>query len=180
MLTIGEFSRITGLTVKTLRFYHDRGLLVPAWIDKQTGYRHYNAAQVERARIITQLRSLEFPLEQIGKILANCGDEADILDYLERQRQLLEEKLQQYRDIVRSLATIIQNEREVRMAMKDATYEVQEKTHGCKDAEAAPLDRSMLCAPPPIPAFLLEQPRNRFAQENDVSVGRLPAKVTRT
>ena len=93
MFTIGEFSKMTGLTVKTLRFYHDRGLLVPAWVDEQTGYRHYNARQIDKARIIpTQLRGLEFTLEQIGEMLASCEDEADILDFLERQRAILEEK----------------------------------------------------------------------------------------
>ena len=75
MFSIGEFSKITGLTIKTLRFYHDRGVLLPAWVDEQTGYRYYDARQIDKARIITQLRSLEFALEQIGEMLKNCDDE---------------------------------------------------------------------------------------------------------
>ena len=82
VFTIGEFSKITGLTVKTLRFYHDRNILVPACVDKQTGYRFYESRQIDKARIITQLRSLEFSLEQISEMLASCEDEADILDGL--------------------------------------------------------------------------------------------------
>src|SRR5438552_17879951 len=39
MLSIGEFSKASGLTIKTLRFYHDQGLLVPAVVDPQSGYR---------------------------------------------------------------------------------------------------------------------------------------------
>ncbi|MEX2120445.1 MAG: MerR family DNA-binding transcriptional regulator [Pirellulales bacterium] len=38
--SIGEFSKITGLTVKTLRFYHEQGLLVPSCVGEETGYRY--------------------------------------------------------------------------------------------------------------------------------------------
>ena len=60
MFTIGEFSKVTGLTVKTLRFYHEEGLLEPASVDPRTGYRHYDERQIETARAIAFLRSLEF------------------------------------------------------------------------------------------------------------------------
>ena len=65
MFTIGEFSKISGLTVKTLRFYHDEGILVPRSIDDQTGYRYYGEDQVEAARAITFLRGLELSLADI-------------------------------------------------------------------------------------------------------------------
>src|SRR5688572_21374443 len=45
--SIGEFSKITRLTVKTLRFYHEQGLIVPSWVDEQTGYRYYDSSKVE-------------------------------------------------------------------------------------------------------------------------------------
>ena len=56
MLSIGEFSRVVGMTVKALRFYHEEGLLVPAVVDPRSGYRYYDAAQVETARAIRFLR----------------------------------------------------------------------------------------------------------------------------
>lgn len=52
MFSIGEFSKITGLTVKTLRFYHEEGLSTPSFVDMATGYRHYNVDQIETARAI--------------------------------------------------------------------------------------------------------------------------------
>jgi DNA-binding transcriptional MerR regulator/effector-binding domain-containing protein len=128
VFSIGEFSRITGLSIKTLRFYHDRGLLAPAWVDDKTGYRYYDSRQIDRARIITQLRGLEFTLEQIADMLDRSEDEADILDFLEKQRTLIEERMQQYRGVVASLNQIIHNEREARIAMQNATFEVEEKT----------------------------------------------------
>jgi DNA-binding transcriptional MerR regulator len=108
VFTIGEFSKMTGLTVKTLRFYHDRGLLIPAWVDDQTGYRYYAFRQIDKARIITLFRSLELSLEQISEMLANGEDETDILDFLERQRTVLEERMRQYRSITTTLERIIQ------------------------------------------------------------------------
>ncbi|HEV3116554.1 MAG TPA: MerR family transcriptional regulator [Gemmataceae bacterium] len=128
MFSIGEFSKITGLTVKTLRFYHDKRLLVPSYVDPQTGYRNYEARQIDRARIITQLRTFEFSVEQIGEMLASYEDEAGLLGFLERQKTVLEEKMRQYRGIVGSLDQIIRTEREARMALQHATFDVEEKT----------------------------------------------------
>jgi effector-binding domain-containing protein/DNA-binding transcriptional MerR regulator len=113
--------------VKTLRFYHDRSLLIPAWIDEKTGYRYYNSRQIDKARVITQLRGLDFSLEQIAEILATAEDEADILDYLEQQRLILERKMSQYQGVVASLNKIIKKEREARMAMQNSTFQVEER-----------------------------------------------------
>lgn len=128
MYTIGEFSKITGLTVKTLRFYHDKALLVPAYVDDRTGYRHYDVRQIDKARVITQLRGLNFTLEQIAELLANCDDQADILDSLERQQLLLEQKLRQFRGVLVSLQQMIRQEKEARMTVQNSTFAVEEKT----------------------------------------------------
>ena len=52
LFTIGEFSQISGLSVKALRFYDEKGLLKPAHVDAASDYRYYDAACVERARVI--------------------------------------------------------------------------------------------------------------------------------
>ena len=128
MFSIGEFSKITGLTIKTLRFYHDQGLLVPTHIDGQTGYRYYAESKVEQARVILELRRLELPLADIADIVAHCEDEADVLGYLERHQQTVREKLQQYHDIDSSLKRIIAKEQEARAAMENSSFQVEEKT----------------------------------------------------
>src|SRR5436190_20007845 len=84
VFTIGEFSRITGLTVKTLRFYHEEGLLAPTAVDDQTGYRYYDASLVELARTITFLKSLDFSLAEIKGLLAKTSDGGDLTGALER------------------------------------------------------------------------------------------------
>jgi DNA-binding transcriptional MerR regulator/effector-binding domain-containing protein len=127
VLSIGEFSKITGLTVKTLRFYHEKEILVPAWIDEQTGYRYYGQQQIDKGRIITQLRGLDFSLEQIGVMLADCNDDARILDFLQQHQTQIEEKVRQYRKIASSLEEIIHQEREGQLAMQHSNFEVEEK-----------------------------------------------------
>jgi DNA-binding transcriptional MerR regulator len=64
MLSIGRFADATGLTVKALRHYDEIGLLVPARVDPDNGYRYYDAAQVEDAVTIRRLRALELPLDR--------------------------------------------------------------------------------------------------------------------
>jgi DNA-binding transcriptional MerR regulator/effector-binding domain-containing protein len=128
MYTIGEFSKITGLTVKALRFYHDKGLLVPAYVDERTGYRHYDVRLIDKARIIVQLRRLEFTLEQIAEMLGACDDQADLLDFLERQRNQLAEKVKQYRGALTSLDNLIHQERKARMALQNPSFHVEEKS----------------------------------------------------
>src|SRR5262245_5723866 len=126
--TIGEFSKIAGLSVKTLRFYHEEGLLAPSSVDEQTGYRYYDAGKIEVARVICRLRELEFSLEEIGAILGKARSDRDILSYLEQHKEELAKQARHYRQIVNRLDYMIRQEREGSMAMQNETYDVQEKT----------------------------------------------------
>ncbi len=127
MFSIGEFSKITGLTVKTLRFYHEQGLLVPSWVDEETGYRYYTPAKIEAARAITFLRGLDFSVGEIREILAQAAQENDLLEVMERQRTVIEEKIRGYRKVVASLDQFIGNEREARLIMTNLSLEIEEK-----------------------------------------------------
>jgi DNA-binding transcriptional MerR regulator len=75
-MQIGRFARLTGLTVKALRHYDEIGLLRPAAVDPDTGYRTYGPEQVERAETIRLLRRLEVPLDEIAALLASDDPEA--------------------------------------------------------------------------------------------------------
>jgi DNA-binding transcriptional MerR regulator len=68
--TIGDFSRATHLTVKTLRHYHETGLLEPAQVDPQTGYRRYSTDQIPIAQLIRRFRDLDMPLDQVRAVLS--------------------------------------------------------------------------------------------------------------
>lgn len=127
MFSIGEFSRITGLSIKTLRHYHEKGLLPPPLVDARSGYRYYNEQSVERARVIARLRAMQFGLAEIAEMLGNCDDEADILDHLERHKQALETSIRTQRGIVSSLDRIIAAEKEAIRAMENSEFQVEEK-----------------------------------------------------
>jgi len=64
MLKIGEFSKLAQVSVKTLRYYDELGLLRPDWVDRYTGYRFYALQQLPRLNRILALRELGFSLAQ--------------------------------------------------------------------------------------------------------------------
>ena len=65
LLSIGEFARASRLSAKALRLYDELGLLSPAQVDPDSGYRFYEPAQLERARLVAWLRRLGMPLARI-------------------------------------------------------------------------------------------------------------------
>jgi DNA-binding transcriptional MerR regulator/predicted transcriptional regulator YdeE len=69
VLKIGEFSVLTQVSVKTLRYYDEVGLLKPARVDLDSGYRYYSASQVPRLHRILALKDLGFPLDRIAKAI---------------------------------------------------------------------------------------------------------------
>jgi DNA-binding transcriptional MerR regulator len=68
-LTIGDFSRATFLSVKTLRHYHRVGILEPSVVDSVTGYRWYTSNQIPTAQVIRRFRDLDMPLADIASVL---------------------------------------------------------------------------------------------------------------
>lgn len=67
-LRIGDFSNVVGISVKTIRFYEEKGLIKPAYIDKYTGYRYYDEKNIEQVLIILQYKNMGFTLEEIKNI----------------------------------------------------------------------------------------------------------------
>lgn len=86
MLTVGQFARATRLSAKQLRSYDALGLLPPAQVDPQTGYRYYHPRQARTAVTIALLRSLDVPLAAIRDLLVADEQEAERLLDAERER----------------------------------------------------------------------------------------------
>lgn len=107
MLTIGEFSRMTQLSVRTLRRYHEGGLLDPAVVDESTGYRYYAVEQIPTAQVIHRLRELDVPLGEVQRIVRtpDPGVRASLVaEHLRR----LEAQLDRTRAAVVSLRRLLQ------------------------------------------------------------------------
>jgi DNA-binding transcriptional MerR regulator/effector-binding domain-containing protein len=105
-LAIGEFSRLCHLSTKTLRYYHDIELLVPAAVDASSGHRRYQPGQVTDAHLIRRLRGLDMPLAEIRTVLAEpdeCTRGAALTRHLDR----MEAELARTRDVVSSLRRLL-------------------------------------------------------------------------
>lgn len=94
LLTIGQFSKMTYLTVKALRHYQEVGLLEPAAIDPSTGYRQYSSTQVPTAQAIRRFRDLKMPIDEVRRVLQApdmAARDRAILVHLERMHEQLEQ-----------------------------------------------------------------------------------------
>src|SRR3984885_14802882 len=75
-VTIGDFSRASHLTIKTLRHYHEVGLLEPSEVDPDNGYRYYSEGQIQVAQVIRRLRNLQMPVVAVKSVVASRDVEA--------------------------------------------------------------------------------------------------------
>ena len=82
-----EFAELSGVSVRTLHYYDEIGLLQPGFVDPQTGYRYYNEESLERMQQILFFRELDFPLKTIRRILASPN--YDKYEAMHQHKQLL-------------------------------------------------------------------------------------------
>jgi predicted transcriptional regulator YdeE len=121
MLKIGEFSKLAQVSVKTLRYYDELGLLRPAWVDRFTGYRYYALQQLPRLNRILALRELGFPLVQVEQLLRDDLPAGD-LERLTRLRMVeLEHQVQAEQA---RLARVAARLRQIEQEGRQPRYEV--------------------------------------------------------
>ncbi|MBC7812203.1 MAG: MerR family transcriptional regulator [Burkholderiales bacterium] len=94
MLRIGEFSRLSQVTIKALRYYDDMGLLKPAEIDSFTGYRYYSVEQLPQIHRIIAFKELGLSLEQIAVMLDDDLSSEQIRDILHEQQEQIKQRIQ--------------------------------------------------------------------------------------
>jgi DNA-binding transcriptional MerR regulator/effector-binding domain-containing protein len=91
-LSIGAFSRLTHLSIKTLRYYHEVGLLEPAVVDPDSGYRYYRPGQAHSAQLVRRFRDLGLPVADVKAVLAApdlTARDAILAGHLDRMREQL-------------------------------------------------------------------------------------------
>lgn len=108
MLTVGEFSRICQVSIKTLHYYDRIGLLVPIKVDPSSGYRYYGQQQVERMLLIGRLKRYGFSLEDI-QMLLDCREEGVLRGRLCQQREKLKFKQREMELVISELSAHLQN-----------------------------------------------------------------------
>jgi effector-binding domain-containing protein len=126
---IGDFSTISRLSIKTLRYYHEFGILEPTHIDEESGYRYYDEASLQRAAIISELKSLDFPLKDIKDILDRCNDDIDLVAVATTKYAEISSKITRYGEMQKRLDAFIKQTRQTaedRMTHIDADIIIKE------------------------------------------------------
>lgn len=103
MLKIGEFSKLTGVSIHMLRNYDKVGLLIPSHVDEETGYRYYDEAQVMQANQIQVLKRLGFALKEIKEVQKGIDSYEELKYFLEEK---IEEKIEEREQINRQIKQI--------------------------------------------------------------------------
>jgi len=111
LLSIGEFSKICGVSTKTLRYYDEIGLINPDEISAENGYRYYSIEQLKRMLYINRLKSYHFSLEEIKMMLALEEDQSEemLCSVLNQKRNEIQEKLKAFEFLVKQLSHDISN-----------------------------------------------------------------------
>lgn len=112
---IGDFSQISRLNIKTLRYYQECGILYPTRIDNMTSYRYYDEKSLEKVRIISILKNFDFSLKEIKEIIDNYNEDSQIMDYIIKKQKEVKEKIYNYQEIEKRLTQFIKEEEESKM-----------------------------------------------------------------
>ncbi|MED4402262.1 MerR family transcriptional regulator [Metabacillus fastidiosus] len=111
MITIGEFSKICGVSTKTLRYYDEIGLIHPEEINPDSGYRYYSISQLKKMIFINRLKSYHFSLEEIKAILELEEDQSEekLWSALNRKRKEIQERLNTFESTLKQMSNDISN-----------------------------------------------------------------------
>lgn len=105
--SIGEFSQIARASVKALRLYHEKGVLVPDFVDPESGYRYYSQEQVGEARVVASLKGLGFTLAEVKEILDSCEEDGDLVERLQEKRRELEKRVKRFQDSIADIEWVV-------------------------------------------------------------------------
>ena len=107
-MQIKEFAEVTGVSVRTLHYYDEIGLLVPAFVEQNTGYRYYDETSLLRMQEILFYRELDFSLKSIGEILA--APDYNRNKALEEQKKLLMIKKERLERLILAIDDAVKGE----------------------------------------------------------------------
>lgn len=105
--SIGEFSQMTRASVKALRLYHEKGVLIPDFVDPESGYRYYSQDQIGEARVVANLKDLGFSLAEIKDVLDSCEEDGDLISRLQEKRRELEKRMSRFQDSISDIELVL-------------------------------------------------------------------------
>ncbi len=108
-MNIGEFSKLTGVSIRTIRYYDEIGLLKPEFVDEQSGYRYYGENSLIIMQEVLFFKELNFPLKTIRDIMLSPNYKKR--EALKEQKHLLTLKKERLEEIILSIEKIEKGER---------------------------------------------------------------------
>lgn len=103
MYQISQFSKISGLTVKALRYYDEQSMLKPSYRDKNTLYRYYDENDLKKAQLIRLLRSLDFSILEIKEVLEMVNNEAALTYILQEKIANIQENILREKELIKKI-----------------------------------------------------------------------------
>jgi DNA-binding transcriptional MerR regulator len=135
LLKIGDFAKLAGTNLRTLRYYEELGLLIPA-SRSQGGFRYYRQTDLNRLGMIQDLQSLGLPLEHIRELMATRDQGGARKDYLHKVNQALVEQ-----------ERLLQKRIEELGAQRSKIAQAIGKLHECQLCRHAPNTDNNFCEP---------------------------------
>lgn len=124
---IKEFAELTGVSVRTLHYYDEIGLLKPSFVDGQNGYRFYDERSLERMQEILFYRELDFPLKDIAEIL--FSPDYDKQSALVEQKRLLTLKKERLERLIEALDDAVKGEILSMKVFDNSEFEAQREQY---------------------------------------------------
>lgn len=113
MYSIGEFSKIVGITVKALRYYDDIELLNPSYVNAENGYRYYDDDSYEKAVWIKSMKKYNFKIKEIQEVLPNITSNDDLADFLLEKQEQIKSEILSMKQLQKSIAAEVDFLKEV-------------------------------------------------------------------
>ena len=129
---ISEFARMTNVSVRTLHYYDEIGLLKPSFVDERNSYRFYDEHCLERMQEILFYRELDFSLKEISMILSSPN--YDKLTALKKQKHLLTLKKERLEQLIMALDAVMKGE-ELSMNVFDNSEFEKQREEYAKEAK---------------------------------------------
>jgi len=121
---ISEFSKITGLTVKTLRYYDEQDILKPSY-RAENAYRYYNDHDFQRAALVIILRDLDFSIGEMKDILTNYDNPEDLSYYFAEKKERIAEQIHKEKELMKKIDLYLQP-RKMEVSRMNYTIETKE------------------------------------------------------
>ena len=155
LLSIGEMAKFTGVHIKSLRYYEQIKILIPAYVDPDTGYRYYSLDQTHMVDFIISCIELDIPLKELTKY-TDADNIVDMRAFLIRGREIANKKLKTLKRVMKSISKI-----EKMMDLMEAypNSQIYRREFSEKILYTKPYEQSLEnIAPTNIAGFFLEMP----------------------